>query len=150
MIQRKQTLYLLLAAILGVVTLSMSVATVTADGLLTAQVYNLLWLDAHREAHYGVWPLFAMLLAASSVCLYAIFLFKRRIVQARLCLASMCLCLAWYIGVLVVSKSLAPDAHDFQLSFVGAFPAVMAILCFMARKAIMADERLVRAADRIR
>ena len=32
----------------------------------------------------------------------------------------------------------------------GALPAVSAILCLMARKGIMDDERLVRAADRIR
>jgi hypothetical protein len=36
------------------------------------------------------------------------------------------------------------------LNIAAAFPAVMIILNFMARKGILADEKLVRAADRIR
>ena len=150
MIQRKQTVFLLVAAILGVVCLMLSVGTVTADGMVTARVYNLMWLDAQREAHFSVWPLFCLLLVASSVSLYTIFLYKRRPLQATLCLVPMALCVAWYVALIVVSKSLAPDAVDFQVSLTAALPAVMLILLFMARKAILADERLVRAADRIR
>ena len=44
----------------------------------------------------------------------------------------------------------APDALNFHLDFPAALPAVSAILCFMARKGVLADEKLVRAADRIR
>ena len=150
MIQRKQTLFLLLAVILGVVTLSMPVATVVAEGLTTGTVYNLLWLDGQRAAHYGVWPLFGILLLASALSCYVIFLFKQRLLQARLCLVSTLLYVVWYVALIVVSKSLAPDAQNFHLSVVAALPAFAAILNFMARKAILADERLVRAADRIR
>ncbi|GEM_PF-4934497 len=56
----------------------------------------------------------------------------------------------WYIAMIVVSKQLAPDAANFQLEIASSFPAVIAILLFMARKGIISDERLVRAADRIR
>ena len=150
MIQRKQTLFLLLAVILGIVTLSLSVATTTAEGLTVAHVYNLLWIDQAKAAHFGVWPLFAILLVATSLSLYTIFLFKRRMLQATLCTVSMVLFVAWYIALLVVSKTLAPDAANFHLSIPSALPAVSAVLCFMARKGIIADEKLVKAADRIR
>lgn len=150
MIQRKQTLFLLLAAILGVVAMSLPVGTVVAGGLREATVYSLLWRDAAGAVHVGVWPLFAVLLLASSLCVYTIFLYTRRLLQARLCLVSLLLYVAWYIGLVVVSKSLAPDAQDFHVSLVAALPAVSAILCLMARKGILADEKLVRAADRIR
>lgn len=154
MIQRKQTVFLLLAAILGVVAMSLPIASVMAEGLRTASVYSLMWVDttpaAHFAAHYSTWPLFAMLLLASSVAVYSIFLYRRRLLQARLCVVSLLLYVAWYIGLVVVSKSLAPDAQDFNLSIVAALPAVSAILCLMARNGILADEKLVRAADRLR
>ena len=56
----------------------------------------------------------------------------------------------WYIAMIVVSKQLAPDAMNFHLEIASSFPAVVAILQFLARKGIIADEKLVRAADRIR
>ena len=39
---------------------------------------------------------------------------------------------------------------DFKIGFVSVLPLVSMILIFMARKAIKADEALIRAADRIR
>ncbi|MDE5571704.1 MAG: DUF4293 domain-containing protein, partial [Prevotella sp.] len=37
-----------------------------------------------------------------------------------------------------------------QLPIVACLPLIAAILCFMARRGVIADEKLVRAADRIR
>lgn len=70
--------------------------------------------------------------------------------QARLCMVNILMIVLWYIAMIVVSKQLAPDAANFRLEMASAFPAVMAILLFMARKGIISDEKLVRAADRIR
>ena len=116
MIQRIQTLYLLVAVILGMV-------------------------------FFLAWPLFVVQILASAISLYTIFLFKRRKVQANLCLCSIFVCLVWYIvlAVLIHQGKLAE-----QLPLTAALPLVAAILCFMARRAILADEKLVRAADRIR
>ena len=123
MIQRKQTLFLLVAVILGVIVLS---------------------------THFYSWVLFAVLLFASSLSLYTIFIYKRRMRQAAFCLVSIFAYLAWYVLLIVYGKQVAPDAQDFQLPWTAALPAVCAILNFMARKAIIADEKLVKAADRIR
>lgn len=121
--QRKQTVFLLLAVILGVVALSM-------------QFYS--------------WVMFIILLFASSLDLYTIFIYKNRKRQALCCLVSVFAFVAWYIGLIVYSKQVAPDASQFQLAWSDVLPMVGAILTFMARKAILADEKLVRAADRIR
>ena len=107
MIQRIQTLYLLVAVILGMV-------------------------------FFLAWPLFVVQILASAISLYTIFLFKRRKVQANLCLCSIFVCL--------IHQGKLTD----QLPLTAALPMVAAILCFMARRAILADEKLVRAADRIR
>ena len=70
--------------------------------------------------------------------------------QAACCLVSILACLVWYIALIVYSKQVAPDAADFQLAVSDAIPAVCAILNLMARKAIIADEKLVKSMDRIR
>ena len=112
MIQRKQTLFLLLAAIVAVVC-----------GALRLQ-----WIDG-------------LLLIVALLAVYTIFQYKRRMLQARLCLVGLFGFLVWYI-LLAVFQGYA--------TMVDSLPMVGAILTFMARKGIIADEKLVRAADRIR
>jgi hypothetical protein len=48
--------------------------------------------------------------------------------------------------VVLIQQGKQPE----QMPITACFPLIAAILCFMARKAILSDERLVRAADRIR
>lgn len=150
MIQRKQTLFLLLAAVLNLITLSNPVATVASDSMNIIRVFNLLWIDTTGASGFGVWPLFAILLLTSALVFYTIFLYKHRPRQAQMCLVEMMLTLLWYIMLIVFSKTLAADAAKFHLSWAAGLPAASLILLFMARKAILADEKLVRAADRIR
>ncbi len=116
MIQRKQSIFLLIAVILGMV-------------------------------YFLAWPLFFIQMFASAVSLYTIFIYKRRLLQARLCLVSIFANLIWYIvlAVLIQQGKLSEN-----IPWVACLPLVATILCFMARKAILADEKLVRAADRIR
>lgn len=123
MIQRKQSVFLLLSVILGVLTLSV-------------QFYS--------------WVMFVVLLLAASLNLYTIFLYKKRMRQASLCLVSILFYIVWYITLVVYSRQVVSDASDFHLVWSDVLPAVCIILNFMARKAIIADEKLVRAADRIR
>ncbi len=116
MIQRKQTLFLLVAVILGMV-------------------------------HFQAWLLFIIQMLASAVSLYAIFLFKKRKIQATLCLVSIVVNLAWYIALAVlIQNGQLPE----QLPWTACLPMIATILCFLARRAVIADEKLVRAADRIR
>ena len=112
MIQRKQTVFLLLACILALVCFFL----------------RMQWID--------VLQLLSALLSA-----FTIFQYRRRIVQARLCLAGLAIVFAWYIGIAVLEGG---------VNTVEALPMVNAILIFMARKGILDDEKLVRAADRIR
>ena len=123
MIQRKQSIFLLLAAILGVLVI----------------------------VNYPMWPLFLLILVASSLSVFTIFKYKRRPVQARLSILTAVLFLLWYPAVVLVNKFMMPSGLQFDMVNVwGALPLVSVILCLLARKGIMDDERLVRAADRIR
>ena len=116
MIQRKQSIFLLVAVILGMV-------------------------------FFMAWALFVIQLFASAVSLYTIFLYKHRMRQAAFCLVSIFANLAWYVvlAVLIQQGHLSEN-----IPWTACLPIIAAILCFMARKAIIADEKLVRAADRIR
>ncbi len=123
MIQRKQSVFLLLAAILGVFVI----------------------------VNYPIWPLFVLSLLASSLSIFTIFKYKRRPLQARFSVIAAIIFLLWYPVVILVNKYMMPSGLQFDIINVwGALPAVSAILCMLARKGIMDDERLVRAADRIR
>ena len=89
---------------------------------------RLQWLDA--------------LLAVSAVLsAFTIFQYRRRIMQARLCLVGLFIIFAWYIGLAVLEG---------RVGTIEGVPMVNAILIFLARKGILDDEKLVRAADRIR
>jgi predicted membrane protein len=123
MIQRKQSVFLLLAVILGVLII----------------------------VNYPMWPLFLLALVASSLSFFTIFKYKRRPLQARLSILAAILFVLWYPAVMLVNKFMMSTGLQYDIVNVwGALLAVSAILCLMARKGIMDDERLVRAADRIR
>lgn len=153
MIQRKQTVFLLIAVILTIISLCLPLGSFTADngiGNGTATMYNL-WIITSAGAYsYQAWVLFAIMLITCPVTLFAIFMYHNRIVQSRFCVFNILLTLGWYIVLTVFVLSLETKFGQFQISLSAVLPAISMILYFMARKAIMADEALVRAADRIR
>lgn len=153
MIQRKQTVFLLIAVILTVVCLCTPLGSFTeANGIgkCTATMYNL-WITTADGAHnYQAWVLFVVLLITCPITLFAIFMYHNRMVQSRFCAFNILLTLGWYIVFAVFALNFKETFGEFHPSFTAVFPAVSMILYFMARKAILADEALVRAADRIR
>lgn len=152
MIQRIQSVYLLLSAICSIACLSLPVGRYVSDGLLSATMYNL-WIasaaDGSRMPTSA--PLFVILLLAAAVSLYTIFIYKNRKQQIRMSSFSSLLIVGWYVVYAAIAM-LCGDAGgaQFSPSVYGALPAAALILNLMASRAIRADERLVRAADRIR
>ena len=152
MIQRKQSIFLLLAVILSVVCLCIPIGTFDVGGLSTVTEYNLWLVDGQGQHQFSCWPLFAILLPSSALGLYTLFLYHNRRFQARMCTFNMFLVIGWYIVYAVFSNVLGSPASGttFQIEFGGALPAFALVFYFLAYKGIMADEKLVRAADRIR
>lgn len=154
MIQRIQSVYLLIAAICSVVCLSLPVGRYVSDGLLSATMYNLWIVSADASGRsFASAPLFVILLLSAALQVYTIFMYGNRKLQMRLCSFSALLVVGWYIVYAVMSMLYGGDAAakaEFSPAISGALPAVSVILTVMARMAIRADERLVRAADRIR
>ena len=152
MIQRIQTVWLLVAVILGVVVLVSKLGTFLSTGMAPdATLYNLFLLQ-NGQHNFSVAALFGIMLLASTVGLFAVFMFKNRKMQMRLCSTSILLCLLWYAALVEVwMRFVGDEAFTFEPSwFILALPCVMAVFFFLAYKGVKHDDELVRSADRIR
>ena len=161
MIQRIQTLYLLLVVILGTLLCIFSPVEFLLPG--ATDYVSLHALDK--------WPLAVMSIAIPLLALVTIGLYKRRLLQVRLNIMNVVLCLGYYallaLYVAYIVKGYEPlNAVNCQLSTVNcqlstvncewyltmwsAIPLVNVVLTMMATRRILKDEALVRAADRLR
>ena len=150
MIQRIQTLYLLTIVILGVTLCFQPVLQfVSPEEAAELQVYELSALGGAPLP--GVWGLMLATLLIPVLALVDIFLYKKRVLQARLNIFTAMLCLGYY-GVLAIyvwqaKLALGTDWHILPWA---AIPLVCFVLTLMATRRILKDEALVRAADRLR
>ena len=154
MIQRKQSLFLLGAVIAIVACLFFPLIAVepAAMGSETL-VFNLGVRDTNGIISFLSWPLFASLSIAAVISLATIFLYRNRKLQMRLCLWAMGFELIWHVYLALFflgTINLPTDGGHMRLCFAACLPLVSIILLLMARKGISDDEKLVKAADRIR
>lgn len=150
MIQRKQSVFLLIAFIASVVCLCLPIGSFEPQAMgVSFKMYNLMVMLG-TGADYSVCGLFGLLLISSALSLSTIFLFKNRMLQSRMCLCNLFLLVAWYIVFGVMTRNVISVDTDFHVAFAVCLPAISIVLIFMARIAILKDEKLVRAADRIR
>lgn len=149
MIQRKQTIYLLLAFVVIVVCLCMPIGTIEPEGMGKSAVwYN---LGISTEESFSVQPaLFVILVLAGALGFGNIFRYNNRPQQARLCVVSVVLCVVWYGWYAYCFWAGNHDLGTPHIGFATCLPLVAIIFFMMARKGIKADEALVRASDRIR
>ena len=151
MIQRIQTVYLLFASVILGLLLFLPLAY-----MVDAEANNFSYLfygitDAQGKIVMLDYPLAILLVAMPLLNLIAIFLFKKRILQMRICIFNILLMLGslaliWYYSY-QAENTLFVDTF---FSYTVVFPLVSAILTFLAFRGIRKDEILVRSADRIR
>ncbi len=159
MIQRIQTLYLFLVVVCMVFLACFApIQFLTPETAEVQQQYELGFLyiknttDATNIVNVAsVWAIAVMDVAIAALAWVIIFLFKKRLLQARLCIINLMLMLGYYavLGVYVffACKQLGVD---WFINISAALPLVGVILTLMAMRAIAKDEALVRAADRLR
>ena len=99
----------------------------------------------------GIWGLALTTVLIPLLALVDIFLYRNRILQARLNIFTVMLCLGWYgvVAIYVWQAKLALGVEWHILPW-ASFPLVCMVLTMMATRRILRDEALVRAADRIR
>ena len=86
MLQRIQTVYLLIIVALTIAILFLPLAVLqSGDQLFTFDATGISTMAAQPELIYPTWGLFALAIVISLLALLTIFLFKKRILQIRLC-----------------------------------------------------------------
>ena len=149
MIQRIQTLYLLAIVALGIALIWQPVVQLITPEGTDLQVWELSALGG--VPMQGLWGLLVTTILIPVLALIDIFLFKKRLLQARLNIFLAMLCLGYY-GVLAIYIWQAKLALGVEWHILpwASFPLVCFVLTLMATRRILKDEALVRAADRLR
>lgn len=148
--QRKQTVFLLLAIVAVIACLCMRLLEFLPENLgIGTAMTNFCLIDGNGSKDFSALPLAILLLLALPDAVLAIFSYKNRRFQASLCVAGMLDMVLWYAYLAFMWSSNA-DAQTSVGYVAVALPLVALVLFWLARRGILADEALVRAADRIR
>ena len=132
MIQRIQSVYLLLVTGLLIASMCLPVGSII-DFNGAANVFK---------------PLGLML--AAIIAFATIFLFKNRILQIRMVIFNSLLLVGYYLAFLAFYFVLRSDDTSFQFHWALCFPLIAIILNYLAMRAIGRDEAMIHAADRLR
>ena len=157
MLQRIQTLYIMVVTLLMVVTLIFPLVFIGVDGhQVTLSAFSIADADGVLS-HVSAW-LGGVLLLATVLPFVTIFLYKNRPLQIRLCGVECVLLLGSVVLVGAFTYSVCNNIFaDFDITwsnlafrFPIIMPLVSLVLTPLAMRAILRDELLVRSLDRIR
>ncbi len=156
MIQRKQSLFLLVAVIAYVACLFFPIASIEPKTMgAESMVYNLGIVngDAGISIEGTCVPLFILIAISTLISFATIFFYKNRPLQITLCTVSMLFSLLWYIDYALIYLGIVPMVNldgAMEVKFAACLPFVSIVLTAMAKKGVKDDEKLIKAADRIR
>jgi len=155
MIQRIQTVYLLIVAVLFVTLLFLPLAIISSENMAYSfEVTGLYTLTTPAELVFPTWSFLAIDALIALISFVIIFVYKKRILQMRLCVYNTFLmigfCALFCFYLYQFNKS--PDLSECKifLRFWVAFPIVALIFNYLAIRNIGADEALIRSLARLR
>ena len=152
MLQRIQTVYLLIVALLMVGVLFLPLAALQSAG--AAYLFDaagVRTLAEQPELVYPTWALFGLTAVIALIALITVFLYKKRVLQIRLSVFNAILMVGFYalFGFFVYTfKNSTEVALTVKIAL--SFPLIALILNYLAIRNIGADEVLVRSLDRLR
>lgn len=152
MIQRIQSLYLLVSFVLVEIMFFFPLAHLTSN----KGVYEFLYrgIPAIKEgepALFVAYPVAILLGVIALVSLLTIFLYKKRMLQIRLIIFNMiCMLGSIGLGYYMINSQAKELTAVVDYSIINAFPLVAMVLSYLALRAIGKDEALIRSMDRIR
>ena len=103
---------------------------------------NLSMTNSEGGLYLSVWPMFVVLLLTLPTTIFAIFLYKKRKLQARLCVVNIVLILLWMAlcTFYVYTCQAKDEVCHIDMGFSHCLPAISLILYLLARKGIIKDE----------
>ena len=155
MIQRIQSVYLLLIAILTSFTLFLpSASLINKTGALNYIVnYKGVFLLQNSGPVFvqNVFSLSALTILILFVTILTIFLYKKRMLQIRLLFFNIVLMLGYYAILFIYLWQLGEKLNaEWILKMVTAFPLINVILSVLAIRAIGKDAALIKSLNRLR
>ncbi len=149
MIQRIQSVYLLVVTILMIICMCNPIGSIIAADNQISEFYSLFISMPDGSKVYAPWALFAIQAIIAVLAFTTIFLFKKRMLQIRLTIFSSVMLIGYYIALVAYIMMLAEET-TFSASWTVCLPFVAIILNWLAIRGIGADEALVKAYDRLR
>ncbi|MCF8226812.1 MAG: DUF4293 domain-containing protein [Bacteroidales bacterium] len=152
MIQRSQSLYLLIVFILSILLYTGPLAFIgTADGGYFLQHTGVFDLSGEK-IDVSTWPLTAMISISAFLSFFTIFSYMKRQRQMRLTLFQMffnlgLIAVAYYYVRYVMHNY---EGIQFVIQWRAVIPPIMLVLLIMAFRGIRRDELLIKAYDRLR
>lgn len=150
MIQRIQTVYLLIIVALMIVCMCLPIGSIVTQENEISEFYNLYVAMGENVNDYSPWALFAILLIVAVLAGIEIFLFKKRMLQIRFSIFNMILLLGYYVVMIIFACYMPAEDASFTPSWVVCLPFVAIVLNWLAIRAIGADEALVRSYEHLR
>jgi hypothetical protein len=147
MIQRIQTVYLFISALLIASLLKLKFADLSVNNELYTFVAQGIY--SGEELIFNGLAIFIFILIIAMLHFIVIFLYKKRILQIRILVFTMVLLLGLF-GMFFYFTYAGFTGAKVAFKVPVVFPIVSAILDFLAIRAIGKDEALVRSLNRIR
>lgn len=149
-IQRIQTLYLLLVAVLSAVTAFVTVGTLSPLGDAMSVTVTPLGASTQVDDAACWWPA-AILIAAAAVAVWAILSFKRLARQTALGVTLIIMLVCYYVMQILVLVSLSEaSGATCRINWPLCLPLVAIVLAIMAIRAIKHDRKLLKDANSMR
>ena len=150
MLQRIQSVYLILAAAAMLISVTLPLASFYFN---TEEVlFEAMGIYLNGELTDSTWGLFVIGLMSSIAALITIFLYKNRILQIRLSIFNIVLMIGFYLYLGFIMYKVYP-VENLEFSKVGfgvIMPVVSIILTILAIRKIGADEALIQSLNRLR
>jgi hypothetical protein len=153
MLQRIQSVYLSLIAILTIAMTFLPLAILEKDSeFYTFDVFGVTKLSPQAELVYPIWALFILTALIAILAVVTIFLYKKRIVQIRICVFNAILMIGFYGFFAFLIYMMKQEIKELSVSIKLAlsFPLINLVLDYLAIRNIGADEVLVRSIERLR
>jgi hypothetical protein len=113
-------------------------------------VFGLTACSPGAEFVYPVWGLFALTAIIALLSVVTIFLYKKRILQIRICVFNGILLIGFYGFFAFLVYMMKQNGLSAGVKIPLSFPLISLILDYLAIRNIGADETLVRSMERLR
>ena len=164
MIQRIQTVFLMIAFIATCLLFFYPVATITEYTQVQAKTletdyYSLSALGIHDPSpdslpglnHYAFVPLTLIVILVLILIVYTIFRYKNRLHQLKLIKMNIFLNVVMIAAIFLNDPKLFTDSQiSIELDLGAYFPLISLIFLVMANRYILKDEKLIKSVDRLR